>query len=308
MLLAAGFGTRLRPYSLVRPKPLFPVLNRPLLLLLLDMLDTSECSLAVVNGHHLWGQIKEAVAGLPSVRFQYEPDILGTGGSLRQALPEFSDDPVLVMNGDIYHTVNLSQLYQYHRESGNKVTLALHNYPRFNTVRVQDGLVRAFRPEKDSSAAEYLAFTGIHVVDPEIIERIPANRFHHIIDLYESMAVLGERIGFSRIDGSFWQDIGTPEDYLSLHRELLSGCLKKTSEALNLMGQWLVSDTAYLGSSVVLDGWGCIGRAGIGSNVSMKNCVVWDDVDIPAGTHLENAVVAESPRKQYMYIKSGGLP
>ena len=294
MLLAAGFGTRLRPYSLIRPKPLFPVLNTPLLVFLLEMLNRENCSRIVVNGHHLWKQVESTVSGQPNVTFQYEPDILGTGGSLRQALPEFSDDPVLVMNADIYHTVDLPGLCKHHRASGNSVTLALHDYPRFNTVSVRDEQICTFIPDANFPSAEKLAFTGIHIMEPEIIERIPPNCFHHIIDLYESLAAERKGIGFSRVDDSFWQDIGTPEDYLSLHRELLAGSLKKISEPLRPSGQWLVSDSAQVESDVLLNGWGCIGRAKIGSNVRLHNCIVWDDVSIAAGTYLENTIVAES--------------
>ncbi|MCI5129172.1 MAG: nucleotidyltransferase family protein, partial [Candidatus Electrothrix sp. AUS3] len=106
MLLAAGFGTRLRPYTLVRPKPLFPVCNIPLLHILLDKLVDAGCDRIVVNCHYLADQIKEAVERRPEVILQYEKEVLGTGGGLRKALEHFQDQPdtpVLVMNGDIFH-------------------------------------------------------------------------------------------------------------------------------------------------------------------------------------------------------------
>ena len=72
MLLAAGFGTRLQPYSLLRPKPLFPVLNRPLLLILVEMLQQAGCGRIIVNGHHLSHLVGEAVAAIPGIVFQDE--------------------------------------------------------------------------------------------------------------------------------------------------------------------------------------------------------------------------------------------
>ena len=290
MLLAAGLGTRLRPYSLVRPKPLFPVLNRPLLFYLLDMLGGAGSELTVVNGHHLWQQIGDSLDRYPAARFQFEPEILGTGGSLREALPQFSDDPVLVMNGDIYHKVDLKGLYNYHRKSGNLVTMALHDYHRFNTVTVHDGQVLSFSSGENEPKGTRLAFTGIHVVEPTVIARIPANRFFHIIDLYEELAAKNGGIGYQRVDGSYWRDIGTPEDYLALHGDLLGGEAVGYGEE----SSWLVSEDALVDATVSLEGWGCIGRAEIGPRVRLKDCVVWDDAVVPADTSVENAIITRS--------------
>ena len=105
MILAAGLGTRLRPYSNIRPKPLFPVLNQPLLRILINMLEEAGCTKIIVNGHHLRDQLKSAVAESNTILYQDEPRILGTGGSLREALPQLEDEPLLVVNGDIFHDI-----------------------------------------------------------------------------------------------------------------------------------------------------------------------------------------------------------
>lgn len=291
MLLAAGLGTRLRPYSLIRPKPLFPVLNRPLLLVLIDALRRGGCDRFVINGHHLSRQVGQTVAGLPDVHFQHEPEILGTGGSLREALPHFTDDPLLVMNGDICHDINSAALVRQHVLDGNAVTMALHDYPRFNTVTVRDNSVIGFRLGSTTPGNLCLAFTGIHVVEPSIIRRIPAGGFFHIIDLYEELISEGCRIGFVRVDGSLWRDIGTPEDYLQLHAELLAGSSRHSLPLQKPAGQWLVSPQAKMGSTVHLSGWGCIGQAEIGRGASLRNCIVWDGASIPPGVSLEDTIV-----------------
>jgi mannose-1-phosphate guanylyltransferase len=290
MLLAAGFGTRLRPYSLIRPKPLFPVLNRPLLLVLIEMLDRAGCSRLVVNGHHLGAMIAGCLADRPAVVFQDEPVILGTGGSLRQALPHFAEAPLLVMNGDILHNIDVAALYRDHLASGNAVTMALHDFPRFNSVQVSDGRIRSFRPGPDRREG-LLAYTGIQVVNPEIIRRIPAGRFFPIIDLYEELCRADAAIGYARVDGCLWRDIGTPEDYLALHRDLLTGEWPESLPLPRPEGPWLVSPEARTGQGLQLSGWGCIGRAEIGADVTLRNCVVWDDARIPAGSRLEGVIV-----------------
>lgn len=293
MLLAAGFGTRLRPYSLIRPKPLFPVLNRPLLLVLLAMARRAGAARLVVNGHHLSPLIAHCLADQPGVIFQNEPEILGTGGSLREAMAHFSEAPLLVMNGDILHDIDIAALYRQHLASGNLVTMALHDCPRFNSVQVEEGRIRSFSAGPDQRAG-LLAYTGIQVVNPEVILRIPAGRFFHIIDLYEELCREDAGIGFARVDGCLWRDIGTPEDYLGLHAELLTSGRSHSLPLPRAEGPWLVSPEAAVASGLQLSGWGCIGRARIGPDVSLANCVVWDDACIPAGTRLENAIVTRA--------------
>ena len=142
MILAAGFGTRLLPHTLIRPKPLFPILNQPLLLLTVKRLQNLGFDNIVVNCHHLREQVVSVLNGIPGVIVQEEEVILGTGGGLRTALSHFRDEPLLVTNGDIYHTVNMLGLYNHHVTRRNAVTLAMHNYPRFNNVMIKDGRPR----------------------------------------------------------------------------------------------------------------------------------------------------------------------
>lgn len=276
IILAAGHGTRLRPYTDIRPKPLFPVCNRPLLHLLLEKLRDCNCWPVLVNSHHLAPQIEAALTHWPEVLHQYEPELLGTGGSLRRALNRLDNDPVLVMNGDLHHQIDLEQVYHRHLLSKNDVTLALHDYPRFNTVVVEGDRVRGF----GDTCGQHLAFTGIHVVDPEVIERIPLQGFHHIIDLYCELAREG-RVGYCRVDGALWQDIGTPADYLHLHGELLA----KASG-------WLIDPTARIGSQVTLEGWGCIGPgAVIGDGARLCCSVIWEGAEVRAGLVCTNAII-----------------
>jgi mannose-1-phosphate guanylyltransferase len=276
ILLAAGYGTRLRPYSDLRPKPLFPVLNQPLLHRLIEQVLACDCRPVLVNCHHLGQQIEAALAPWPEVLIQNEPEILGTGGSLRKALDRLDNDPVLVMNGDLYHAIDLEQVYHRHLLSKNDVTLALHDYPRFNNVGVEGDRVRNF----GTRSGEQLAFTGIQVVDPEVIERIPVNRFHHIIDLYRELAMEG-RIGYCRMDGASWRDIGTPADYLGLHQELLAG-----------QPDWIIDPSARIGADVVLEGWGCIGSgAVIGDGARLCRSVVWDGAEVARASVFSDAIV-----------------
>ncbi|NLX17969.1 MAG: NTP transferase domain-containing protein [Desulfobulbus sp.] len=289
IILAAGYGTRLRPYTDIRPKPLFPVLNRPLLHLLLAQLQSCGCYPMVVNSHHLATQIEAALGAWPDVFYQFEPEILGTGGSLRKALSRFTDEPILVMNGDLYHRIDLHRVYRHHVLSENDVTLALHAYPRFSNVEVQGDRVSGF----GCNGSRCLAFTGIHVIEPGTAARIPDGGFFHIIDLYRELAKEG-RVGYCRVDGSLWRDIGTPADYLQLHEELL---VQHGDPA------WLIAPDARIGSQVVLQGWGCVGPgAVVGDRAQLSCSVVWDGAEVmPGSVHTQSIVTghgqAESQRR-----------
>ena len=137
-----------------------------------------------------------------------------------------------------------------------------------------------------------MAFTGIHVVDAGVLEQIPCDQFFHIIDLYRDLATLG-RVGFQRVDGAFWRDIGTPEDYLQLHRELLDSRAEgERAGTGNLQHGWILGEDVQLGNNVQLHGRGAIGNgARIGDSVFLQRSVVWDQARIPDGSHIVDTIV-----------------
>ncbi len=280
IILAAGFGTRLRPYTLIKPKPLFPIVNRPLLYILLDKLKAAGFGKIVVNCHHLAEQIIEALALYPEVHIQYEAEILGTGGSVRKALPFFTEEPILIMNGDIYHSIDLKTVYEAHLHSDAAVTMAMHNYERFNNVGVIDGKIRSFTPDFNDTKK---AFTGVHIIEPETAEMIPETGFFHIIDLYRQLAKQG-RIDSYAVDGCFWRDIGTPKDYLLLHEELLA--------SLKDSRLWNIDRDVVLHPDVKLEGWGVIGsKSVVHSGAYLCRSVVWEETEIEANAMIKDTIV-----------------
>ncbi len=289
LILAAGFGTRLKPYSLIKPKPLFPVLNLPLLYHTIEQLLNYGFTEIIVNGHYLKDQIQTALHKYPQVTFQPEEIILGTGGGIRLALNNLNNsNPLLIVNGDIVHDLDMGELYRQHRKEKSVVTMFMHNYPRFNTVKVRKGLVDSFG---HNNSTNLLAFTGVQVVNPEIKDKIPANEFFHIIDLYKKLAKQGA-IRASRVENCFWRDMGTVQDYLELHQELLT-----TNKKLPLIPRgkqnqyWLIGNNVQIEPGVKLEGWGCIGdNSYIGKNSNLKNVVLWENSHIKEDASCEGII------------------
>jgi len=293
MILAAGFGTRLLPHTRLKPKPLFPVLNEPLLLLTVRRLQRFGFDHIIVNCHHQRQQIVDQLRGVCGVAVQEEETILGTGGGLRRALAMMRDEPLLVTNGDIYHTIDYKSLLAAHCAVASSVTLAMHDCPRFNSVRVTGRRVVEFRSR--TAGEELLAFTGLSVLDPGILAAIEDGRASCIIDHYRRMLHQGETLGVFRADGCFWTDMGTPEDYLALHAGLLNGTIPRWRE-FDYAGSnpILVDGRARLSGRTQLRNWCAIGEAA-GRDISLSGVVVWDGVSFPDGYHGENLLISESP-------------
>ena len=284
MILAAGLGTRLNPYTLIRPKPLFPVLGEPLLLRIVAQLRAAGFTQIVVNAFHLAEQLVAALHGQADIVIQREPMELGTGGGLRLALAHFSEgEPVLVTNGDIYHDIDYGEAYARHLQGGAPLTMVMHHYPRFNKVRVEGGQVRGFASRDETPGAQTLqAFTGIHVLDPWLLKEIPAARFYSIIDRYQGHLESGGTIRAHTVSGHFWQDIGTIGDYLDLHATLLGQAEPR----------FRLAPEVTVGQAVTLDEWGYVGAgATIGDGASLRRVVVWEGAVIPQGAILQDSLV-----------------
>ena len=289
MILAAGFGTRLLPYTKLRPKPLFPLLNQPLLLLTIARLQAQGFDHIIVNCHYLREQIVTALNGLPGVVVQEEETVLGTGGGLRMALPHMRDEPLLVSNGDIYHTVNYCDLYQAHDSDQYAVTMAMHDYPRFNKVTVENGLVTGF---DDLNCDNLLAFTGLHVLEPAILEKIEVEQEYSIIDRYREVLQEGKKIQALRVNGCSWTDMGTVDDYLTLHGGLLKKEIPLWTEFSGLpQDSFLIDEQAVTGRALTLQDWACVGHAQLADDITLRRCVVWDDAKIHRGADFSDSLL-----------------
>jgi aminoglycoside/choline kinase family phosphotransferase/dTDP-glucose pyrophosphorylase len=218
MILAAGLGTRLRPYSRHTPKPLFTIDQRPLLDIIIERLQRSGCEAAMINTHYHHTQIEAFVQAqdypLP-VKTRHEPEILGTGGGIRNMSDFWEDESMLVLNADIVCDIDLKKVFRFHQQHTAPVTMVMHDCETFNSVWV-DRHHRVVGFQQDAKPAEdvrQMAFTGIHVLDRRVLDFLPASGPAHIIDAYQRMLDSGESISAYVSRGHYWRDIGTPQNY-----------------------------------------------------------------------------------------------
>ena len=301
MILAAGEGTRLRPLTLKKPKPLFPVCNLPLLALTLERLRPYGIRRLILNTHHLADQIQRftkdyaSLNPAPQLEARYEPEILGTGGGLKNTENFWSRDPFLVLNGDILTDIDLSRAIEFHRQHQGPVTLVVHDYPAFNNLVVDEqGRIRELR----TPSGGRWAFTGIHILNREIFGYLPPVAYYDIIPVYQALIRQGIPLWAFRVKGAYWRDMGTLQSYRALHEDLLTGKALPFFDpgrgvALSPPG-WCLHPQARIEEGVRLEGWGAVGEnCRLGKGCRLRNTILWDRVTVREGVRIDGAIVSE---------------
>ena len=288
MVLAAGLGLRMRPLTLLRAKPVLPVLDRPLIAFTLERLARAGVREAVVNLHHLPETVRAALGsgrrfGL-RILYVHEPEILGTGGGPRAVRECLGRGEVLLVNGDMYFDFDLRELVARHRRSGAAATLALRRHPEpgaYSTV-VTDrrGRILSIAGKPAPAEGTLSMFAGIHVIDPRLLERLPAGVSDSVRDLYLPLLAEGGQLHGVRHAGA-WYDFGRPSLYRDAQLRMLSGRGR---------GQLLVGRGARVAAAAARRS--VIGaRSRVAAGARVVSSILWEDVVVEAGARVERAIV-----------------
>jgi len=239
MILAAGLGTRLRPLTDDRPKALVPVAGRTLLEIALARLRACGVNEVIVNTHHHAQMMADYLKANGNfgmrIEISQEDELLDTGGGLKKAAHFFLDssgnehEPFLLHNVDVVSNIDLGRMVQFHTEQNALATLAVQSRKtsRYLLFDEQgqlsgrraglDGAVELARPARDLQA---LAFTGIHVLSPQIFAKMAEEGAFSIIAAYLRLAAQEERIVAYRADESYWRDLGRPQSLIEFTQDL----------------------------------------------------------------------------------------
>ncbi|NTU93515.1 MAG: NDP-sugar synthase [Chlorobiaceae bacterium] len=296
-ILAAGFGTRLRPLTDRTPKPLVPVLNVPSICYTLFLLSEAGFGKAIVNIHHhpesIRGFFERHNFGGMEIVLSEEKTILGTGGGLKKCEHLLDDGDFLLINSDIISDIDLKALIGHHRKSGLGGTLALHETPlaaEIGQVGIRDGRVLDFRNMRGTGLLSPLIYTGTAVLSPNIF-RYLSDQFSSIVDTGFTGLIDHEGLGYYEHRG-IWQDIGTLQNF---YRTNLDGNLRilqlepRMNRCIGISPRMVsslaeISPGALVSQSVVGD------RCSIAAGAVVEHSVLLPDTIVERGSVIRNAI------------------
>ncbi len=306
MLLAAGLGLRMRPLTLTLPKPAIPVLGEALAGHVLGRLAGFGVDEATVNVHHLSDLVENVLGngdrfGLAGIHYSHEDgEILGTGGGIRHAARFLRDaDTIVVHNADFLSDIDLEAALAAHRRSGAAVTLVVAPAREGYTEIVVDAdRIVSIGGRPGPADGRSCMFTGCHLLQPEVLDRIPEGKSEIVRDLYYEM-VAAREIGCYLHEG-WWWEFGTPADFLegtfrlmALPRERLSRMC--VCDPVSRIGnaRVAVGDGADFHTGVGLAGRVALGAAArIGEGSHLEDVVVMPEAWVGPGSHLKRVIVA----------------
>ncbi len=297
-VLGAGLGTRLRPLTNVVPKPLLPIFGKRLITFALDHLIASGVEQFVINTHHLPEQFIDFFSNASyrhkQVVLVHEPDLLETGGGIRNAASFLEQGPFLVYSGDILTDINLGALIDSHFHSGSNVTLALRHTGLSTDLSfdVETSRVVDVRGQLASGLPGNLDFANVSVWNPEMIWRIPANRKISFIPVLADAIRNGDRINGIVLDEQQWFNISSRDEYLGIHRTAITTGWRPSYLTES---DWptTIADSAVVSEGVEIAGACWIGpQSRIEPRALLRDVVAWSGSTVRSDAHLSECVVA----------------
>lgn len=316
VVMAGGEGSRLRPLTLQRPKPMVPLVNKACMAHILDLLQRHGVTEAVATlqylAQHIRDRFGDSYAGM-HMHYAIETAPLGTAGSVRNALSHI-DGTFVVISGDALTDFDLSALVAFHRERGAVATLALYHVPNpleYGVVITdEDGRIRQFQ-EKPSWGEVFsdTINTGIYVLEPTIFEQVPKDRpFDFSQDLFPQLLKDGAPL-YGYVAGGYWCDIGTIQEYLRATADILEGRVEVDLGEQRQPGLWCgdfveiapgaeITGPVYLGPGTkVKEGAIIRGPAVVRSysivdrNAELDRAIVWRNSYVGEGAQVRGAII-----------------
>jgi mannose-1-phosphate guanylyltransferase len=301
IILIGGLGTRLEPLTITTPKTMVPVVNKPFLEYLIQRLKNSGVSSIVLSAGHLADSILEYFGkgekfGV-DLHYVLEESPLGTGGGIKNA-EEYLDETFLVVNGDVFTDIDINAMEEFHSSRKAIATIALtpvEDPTRYGVIETDEsGHVKRFL-EKPSvqEVTTNMINAGFIIMEPELLALIPSGvKYSYERELFPPLVDDGKPIYAFPTD-DYWIDIGTPEKYFELNRDLLAG--KSTQYTPGTKSTIFKGRDVKIGRSVHLRGTVVIGDGAIvDDEANVEDSLIWQNTIIGAGCILRNSIIADS--------------
>jgi len=299
MILAAGFGTRFRPVTYSIPKPMVPLVNRPLIGYAIESLLGAGVDEIIINLHHLPRTLESFVRSLYSSRagfqFSLEPTILGTGGGVRNVRSLLErEKSFFLINGDTVQFPPFDQLRKRREESGALTSLLLRHPPRedrFTAVMYDGQRITGF----NEGAGNALMFAGSHCISSRIFSILPDREFSGITeDVYIPMTRSGEELLTGIVYDGLWFDIGTPKRYLdasdALRALMIRGELEMTPGSRAEFGSMSIVSRGTRNEGQIEAA--VLGDAEVEDGATVRHSVIWDGARIEPGASVEDSIIS----------------
>ncbi|WP_003543258.1 mannose-1-phosphate guanyltransferase [Desulfotomaculum nigrificans] len=318
IIMAGGEGTRLRPLTCGRPKPMMPVVNRPMMEHIVDLLKRHGINEIGVTLQYLPDAIRDYFGSGSEfgvhMRYYVEKVPLGTAGSVKNA-QQFLDETFVVISGDALTDLDLSQAMEFHRQKGAMATLVLTpvDCPLEYGVVItdQDGRITQFL-EKPGWGEVFsdTVNTGIYILEPEVLNYFePGQKFDFSKDLFPLLLKEKQPL-YGTVLAGYWCDIGNLQQYVQAHQDCLTGkaAIKipgteiapgiwigentRIDREAQINGPVLIGDNCLIGPGAVIDAYSVIGNGCmVQEQATLKRSVVWDNVYIGPKSAIRGAVI-----------------
>ena len=310
IVLAGGFATRLRPLTLTKPKPLLPILNRPLLDWTLEALKRSGVEEVYLAVRYLSDMIRRRYGdgSALGVSITYEEEVrpLGDAGPIRVIAEKHGfDDTFLVVYGDVFTDMDVARLVEFHRSKGAEATMSLvevEDPSRYGVaVLDEDGRVVGFveKPRR-GEAPSRLVNAGVYVFEPGVVKHIPRGPSKIARELLPRLVEQGVLYGY--VHRGMWSDIGVPKDYMRANMEALRryhprGYIDEGAEVsgdAEIVHPVFVARGASVGPGAKLGPFAIVGEgARVGPSVRISNSIVFGGATIECCSVVSGGIVGE---------------
>ncbi len=296
MVLAAGLGTRLRPLTYEIPKPMVPVLDRPVMAHIVDLLDRHGIDDVIANLHYFPDTIREYFGDRLAYRF--EEELLGTAGGVRNCADFFGSERFVIVSGDALTDIDLNRLVARHEQAGGIATLTVRRVPDTREYGVvlhdSDGRISGFQEKPDpAEALSDLGNCGIYVFEPEIFDYFPPEPFADWAqDVFPALLENDVPFFIHEID-EYWNDVGSLEELKAGTFDALTGGLRLELGGERVEEGFIVGEGSSLEGVAMVEPPVWIGRdVQIGADVRLEGpLVLGDGVRVGDGAALKESIV-----------------
>lgn len=301
VLLAGGFGTRLRPLTYTRPKPLLPILNKPMIRRFIERLP-EEVNKIIIPLNYLREMVEnffETVDLKKEIIITEEKEPLGTGGAVKN-VDKYISSSFLVLNVDVISSINLSDFIKFHRAKKGIGTISawpVENPEEFGIMELNSNkkITRFQEKPKREEAFSKLINAGAYALEYEILSHIPSGKF--VSMEREIFPKVLDRNMYGYEFKGHWLDTGRPVDYINAHKILLENIERDIGKS-TIYKNTNISSHVMIGKSCVIDGvvkpYSCLGDNIItGKNSEISESVIMNDVKIGPDTKILHSIIGE---------------